>query len=425
MFVDEAVVRLHAGRGGNGCVSFHREKYVPKGGPDGGDGGHGGSIYLQGDSNLTTLYDLSVHPTFRADDGVNGGGNKKNGRAGKDLTIRVPLGTQIFIETEKGASESPVADIVSKAERILISRGGRGGGGNARFASAKNRLPRFALRGAPGQYLKVRLSLKLLSDLAIVGLPNCGKSTLLAAITAARPKIADYPFTTLTPNLGVVKGSDGSSVVLADIPGLIEGAHAGRGLGNRFLKHIDRAPAILILLDAQRDAAEDFELLRDEITRFNPKIWDRPRIVSVNKLDLVKRPPMKQWEKKTQERLVGISAKTGAGIEGLLKRIDGIREKTARPADEAESITTLVLDEDSARIERTAEGFRIISREWEELASMIPSENQEARQWFELKLRMDGVIRRIGLAGAAPGEMVRVGPIEFPYEGSQGGSDGG
>lgn len=417
MFIDEAVVRLQAGRGGNGCVSFHREKFVPHGGPDGGDGGNGGSIFLEADSNLTTLYDFTLHPTYRAEDGKNGGGNKRNGRAGKDLTVRVPVGTQVFMEDQEGHSVL-AADILAHGQRVPAARGGRGGGGNARFASAKTRLPRFALRGASGESNKIRLSLKLLTDLAIVGLPNCGKSTLLAALTAARPKIADYPFTTLTPNLGVVRGKDGSSIILADIPGLVEGAHDGRGLGNRFLKHIDRSRMILILLDAGRSVEEDFNLLRSELTQFNPEIWDRPRIVAVNKTDLVKRPPLKTWAKQVKESLAGISAKTGEGIEKLLKNIEKIWGLTkGSPATEKDT-ATMFLEQAGVRLEPFENGVAIVSRTWQELATMIPKDNREAIQWFTGKLRSDGIFRQIQKAGYPPGSTVRVGPLEINTEGA-------
>ena len=429
MFVDEAFVRLRAGGGGNGCVSFHREKYVPRGGPDGGDGGRGGNIYLQGDRRLTTLYDLTVHPVFRAEDGTNGGSNKKNGRGGKDLTIRIPVGTLVFAEDDKrGKSpraaerrgnlpgENPVllADVLSEAEPLLVARGGRGGGGNTRFSSSKHRLPKFALRGSPGQSLKLCLSLKILSDIAIVGLPNSGKSTLLSALTRAHPKIADYPFTTLTPNLGVLR-AEVASIVLADIPGLVKDAHAGKGLGNRFLKHIDRARAILVLLDAAEDVVENFRLLRDEIIRFNPDIWDRPRIVAVNKVDLKKRAPLKTWSGQIKESAVGISAKTGLGIEKLMKSIETLWSRRDMGRDRADPPRTLVLDEAGPQVIRSGDGFIVVSREWEELASMLPKENSEAIQWFVAKLRSDKVFRKLASAGCRAGDQVFVGPVELVF----------
>ncbi|OGH63181.1 MAG: hypothetical protein A3G34_15105 [Candidatus Lindowbacteria bacterium RIFCSPLOWO2_12_FULL_62_27] len=417
MFVDECVVRLRAGRGGNGCVSFHREKYVPRGGPDGGDGGNGGSIFLEADRNLATLQDLSVHPTFHADDGKNGGSNRKNGRAAKDLTIRVPVGTEIFLEPQGSGANGPnlIADLVSHGERLPVARGGRGGGGNARFASAKNRLPRFALHGAPGRALRIRLSLKLLSDLAIVGLPNCGKSTLLAALTAARPKIADYPFTTLTPNLGALRSEDGTSIVLADIPGLIEGAHKGRGLGNRFLKHIERARALVVLLDASSDPDADFRLIRDEILRFNPGIWRRPMIVAVNKIDLVRRPPLKKWKERLATDVYAISALKNIRIDALLKGIESLILQADAPKDRP---VTVVLGDPAPRIVQDGDAFAILSAEWEELASMLPAGQSDAMLWFQSKLRSSGVLRRLVEAGCTAGGRVIVGPVEFVYEGA-------
>ncbi|MBI4179983.1 GTPase ObgE [bacterium] len=409
MFIDEGEVRVRAGRGGDGCVSFHREKFVPRGGPDGGDGGRGGSIYLEGDRRLASLSDLMAQPSVAAKHGANGGSNRKNGRHASDVTLRVPVGTVV---TDRGGAR--VWEILLDKETLCAARGGRGGGGNARFASSKFRLPRFALRGAPGEFRKLHLSLKLLSDIAIVGLPNCGKSTLLSAMTAARPKIADYPFTTLTPNLGVLLGAD-TRIVLADIPGLIAGAHDGRGLGNRFLKHIERAPAILVLLDASSNVADDFRLLRDEIRLYNPDIWDRPRIVAVNKADLVKHPPVKTWSKSLGGTPLVVSAKTGEGIEKLLKNIETLIGRTPRDAP----LTPQVLDLQAGAFEivKDGAGFRLLSSEWEELSTMVPRDHQEAFQWFQWKLKTDGVLRQMKRAGANPGDVLKVGPLEVPYEG--------
>lgn len=417
LFIDEAVLRLRAGRGGNGCVSFHRAKFVPRGGPDGGDGGDGGSLVVQGDRNVTSLSDLSLHPTFTAPSGENGGSNKKNGKAGKDLTVRVPVGTEIYDITHTDPRGRLLVDIVDNGQTALVAKGGRGGGGNTRFASGKHRLPHFALHGAPGVFRTVRLSLKLLSDLAIVGLPNAGKSTLLSAITAARPKIADYPFTTLTPNLGVLQ-SEAASIVLADIPGLVKDAHAGRGLGNVFLKHIERSRALLILLDAAGESiAADYHLLRDEITRFNPQIWDRPRLVVANKLDLLRRPAVKTWSRAIGEGVIGVSAKDGRGIAHLVKKIDLLW--AALPAAPPERPETIVLDEAGVSLVPEPDGaMRVVSREWEELASMIPAGNSEALQWFVEKMRAKGVFRVLEKERCPAGSCVRVGSVEIEYSGA-------
>ncbi len=437
-FVDEVVLRLRAGRGGGGCVSFHREKFVPKGGPDGGDGGTGGSIFLIGDRNLSTLSDLSLHPTFVAPHGENGGPKQCAGKAGKDMQIRVPLGTEIFdvpesasLEKSRGEPASAgrfVVDIVAHGQTVCAARGGRGGGGNVRFSSARHRLPRFALRGAPGENVNIRLSLKLLSDLAIVGLPNSGKSTLLSALTAARPKIAAYPFTTLTPNLGVIRGET-AAIILADIPGLVKDAHAGRGLGNRFLKHIERSRALLIVLDADPSRAgstrgraaaigrillADYQLLRDEICHFNKAIWERARLVAVNKLDLYPKAPVKIWSKTIGENLIAVSAKKGTGVPPLSKKIDNLW--SALPAAERTQPETMLLESGAAFVSAESDGgFRIVSREWEELAAMLPADNTEARQWFVEKLRSDGVFRMLAMEKCAPGTPVRVGLLQIEY----------
>ncbi len=285
-FVDQATITVRSGKGGAGCVSFRREKFVPKGGPDGGDGGDGGSVILEATDRLQTLYDFTHRRTFRAKNGRPGEGGQRHGANGEDLVISVPAGTLVYDET----SGELLGDLVEPGQRLIVLRGGRGGKGNKHFATSTNRAPRRAQPGQPGQELRLRLELKLLADVALVGLPNAGKSTLISLISAARPKVADYPFTTLIPNLGVVVVEDFEPFVVADIPGLIEGASRGVGLGHQFLRHIERTRLLVFLLDvdsaAETGPAEALAILRRELKEFSPELASRDGLIALNKMDL-------------------------------------------------------------------------------------------------------------------------------------------
>ena len=285
MFIDEATIWVKAGDGGNGCVAFRREKYVPPGGPSGGDGGDGGDIVLESTGHLNTLLPFRYNREFRAQRGRHGEGSNCHGARGEELVIRVPVGT-VVADPDSG---DKLFDFTAPSERFLAARGGRGGRGNARFATSTNRAPRRADPGQPGEERRLRLELKLLADVGLVGFPNAGKSTLISRLSAAHPKIADYPFTTLEPCLGVVSVGEEESFVLADIPGLIEGAHAGAGLGTRFLRHIERTRLLLHLVDVSetgRDPVEDFRVVRLELEKFSPALLEKPIVVAANKLDL-------------------------------------------------------------------------------------------------------------------------------------------
>lgn len=286
-FVDEAVILVDAGNGGAGCLSFRREKFIPKGGPDGGDGGHGGSIILVADENLNTLIDYRFQPRYRAENGRPGGGRNKTGAAGADLVLKVPVGTAVYDDD----TNTLLGEVVADGDLMRIAEGGRGGLGNTRFKSSTNRAPRRTTPGTPGQSLKLRLELRLLADVGLVGLPNAGKSTLIGQLSAARPKVADYPFTTLTPQLGVVSLAAHRSFVIADIPGLIEGAAEGAGLGTRFLKHLTRTRILLHLVDvAPLDGKDPVELvatIEDELEKFSPALAARERWLVLNKIDLL------------------------------------------------------------------------------------------------------------------------------------------
>jgi GTP-binding protein len=326
LFVDYAEISVKGGDGGKGCVSFRREKYVPKGGPDGGDGGPGGDVFIQVDFHMTTLMDLRYQRRYKAENGKPGQGSLKHGKKGKDVTIRVPPGT-IVKELETGET---IADLTRKGQAVVAAHGGKGGRGNASFKSATLQSPRKSEPGTQGEQKKLSLELKLLADVGIVGQPNAGKSTLLSRLSSARPKIANYPFTTLTPNLGMVKLEDHRSFVLADIPGLIEGAHQGKGLGIEFLKHIQRTKLLLYLLDATSgDIRGDYQALIKEIGLFDRLLSRRPRVVALNKIDLAPQ---------TEGPGIGdagapvclISALTGEGIEDLLKIIRSKLEESER-----------------------------------------------------------------------------------------------
>jgi GTP-binding protein len=293
VFVDEVDIHVASGAGGRGCLSFRREKYVPRGGPDGGDGGAGGSVYLAATAHRNTLVDFRFHPEFEAGRGRHGEGSNRSGQKADDLVIEVPVGTLVF---ERHAESEPVllADLAEAGQRVLVARGGRGGLGNAHFATSTNRAPRKVQPGEPGELRALRLQLKLLADVGLVGFPNAGKSTLISRVSAARPKIASYPFTTLTPHLGVVTLSDTRSFVIADVPGLIKGAHEGHGLGHQFLRHLERTKVLIHLVDVSgasgRDPVEDFDVVRRELALFDAGLAGKPQIVAANKLDALDDP---------------------------------------------------------------------------------------------------------------------------------------
>ena len=344
MFVDEVDIHVSAGSGGNGCLSFRREKFVPRGGPDGGDGGAGGSVYIVASSTKNTLVDFRFHPEFEAKRGQHGQGSNRTGSSADDLEISVPVGTLVF-EKQADGELTLVADLTHEGERVQVAQGGRGGRGNARFVSSTNRAPRRTEPGGEGEEKSLRLQLKLIADVGLVGFPNAGKSTLISRISAARPKIADYPFTTLTPNLGVVSMSGDRSFVVADVPGLIEGAHRGVGLGHQFLRHIERTKVLVHLIDVSsasgRDPVEDLTTINEELRLFDAKVAAKPQIVVANKIDaLDERARLAALEQRVaSERLpfMRISGVTGEGVDALLealwREIVAVRAVEARPVE--------------------------------------------------------------------------------------------
>jgi len=326
MFVDEVDIHVLAGSGGGGCLSFRREKFVPRGGPDGGDGGSGGSVYIVATPTKNTLVDFRFHPEFKARRGQHGQGSNRTGQTADDLEIGVPVGTLVFEKDPEGELHL-LADLAEEGQRVLVAKGGRGGRGNARFVSSTNRAPRRTEPGEDGEEKLLRLQLKLIADVGLIGFPNAGKSTLISRISAARPKIADYPFTTLVPNLGVVTLSDDRSFVVADVPGLIKGAHEGHGLGHQFLRHIERTKVLVHLVDVSgasgRDPEEDFETILDELQRFSPAVAAKPQIVAANKMDAVDEPDrVKALERHVKKRklpFLKISGASGQGVDVLLE----------------------------------------------------------------------------------------------------------
>jgi GTP-binding protein len=327
MFVDEVDIHVTAGDGGRGCLSFRREKFVPRGGPDGGDGGTGGSVFIVATLTKNTLIDFRFHPEFEAKGGHHGQGANKTGQTAHDLEIPVPIGTLVFQKDPASGEVTPMADLTEEGQRVLVAKGGRGGRGNARFVSSTNRAPRRTEPGVTGEERFLRLQLKLIADVGIVGFPNAGKSTLISRISAARPKIADYPFTTLSPNLGVVRLGDDRSFVAADVPGLIEGAHTGHGLGHQFLRHIERTKVLVHLVDVSgasgRDPVQDFDTILEELRLFDAKVAAKPQLVAATKMDAVDDPSrveaLEHHVRALDLPFFRISAVAGSGLDDLLE----------------------------------------------------------------------------------------------------------
>ena len=366
MFVDEAKILVKAGDGGNGCVAFRREKYVPRGGPSGGDGGHGGSIYLEANPNDNTLLRYRYNREFKADRGRHGEGSNCTGHSGGDMILQVPVGTLAY----EGQTGETLADLSTPGQRVLVAQGGRGGRGNQNFAKPWHQAPREHEDGSPGEERHLRLELKLLADVGLVGFPNAGKSTLISVISAARPKIANYPFTTLEPNLGVVNADGGTgghgtelgrTFVVADLPGLIEGAHLGAGLGIRFLRHVERTRLIVHLIDTSDSNVDDpvhsFQVINGELESFSPSLVEKPMIVVATKLDATTdRTRLEELEAFCKQRHLefhAISAVAGDGVKDLVRSIADALDKIPRPAHE----TTLDLPATSGEIDENAPGL--------------------------------------------------------------------
>ncbi len=422
MFVDKVTITVAAGKGGNGAVAFHREKYVAAGGPDGGDGGRGGSIVLLGDENMSTLMDFRYKRKYTAPNGGDGQGALKSGRDGADLVIRVPLGTVV-----RDKATGAVIHDMSDRQPFVLAKGGRGGWGNKHFATPTRQAPRFAKPGTEGQKREVVLELKLLADVGLVGFPNVGKSTLLAAVSRAHPKIADYHFTTLYPNLGVVWAAEGESFVMADIPGIIEGAAEGAGLGHDFLRHIERCRLLIHMVDASgsegRDPVEDYKAINEELRQYSLPLADRPQLVAANKTDLAPDGEalarFREYISSLGLPLYEISAATGEGLRALtLAAAAELRKLPPIPVFEEEYVEPedLPASPEDLTVRRQDADLWSVEGPWlERLLARVNLSDSEGRAYFDRRLREAGVFDRLEDLGVREGDTVALYNWEFEY----------
>ena len=417
MFLDEALVEFTSGDGGSGAVAFHREKHVPRGGPNGADGGAGGDIIVEASRGCRTLYDFKLRAKFRADDGAHALGNKR-GRSAKDITLKVPVGTVI---TDTVLNEVLV-DLNVHGMKYVLCSGGRGGFGNMHYVSSVRQVPNFAQKGAPGETIHAKLELKLLADVGLIGLPNAGKSTLLGRISAAKPKIADYPFTTIVPNLGVVSVAD-ETYVVADMPGLIEGASEGVGLGHQFLRHIERTRAMVHVVDAypidETDAIENFHRIEEELKSYSEEIYSRPRLIALNKIDIV---PSNEFDAIRQRfeglglPLYPISGATGQGIDALLYELARI----IREADPVEVVPVMLpakerAMDDSWDVLPVEDGWDVVGRRVVRMVRMTNLENKDGVRYLHQRLQRMGVIDKLIDLGAQEGDTVYIDTFVFSF----------
>ncbi|MDP8904629.1 MAG: GTPase ObgE [Chloroflexota bacterium] len=426
MFLDEVTITVRAGDGGDGAATFRREAHVPRGGPDGGDGGRGGSVYLRVDAGETMLVEYRFKHHFRAEAGGNGGPSRRHGRAGRDLELPVPPGTVV---TDL-ATNDLIADLVVSGQRVLVARGGRGGLGNVHFATATHRTPRHAQKGEPGQERRLRLELRLIADVGLIGLPNAGKSTLLAALTAATPQIAPYPFTTLEPNLGVLDfaahhPTDERRVTIADLPGLIEGASAGAGLGHAFLRHAARTRLLVHVVDvAAPNPERDYEVIGEELTAHDRALLDKLTLVVANKIDLPKAQanlePFRRRRRAEGREVVPISTMAGEGIDVLIARLARLLPDAATLAQPGAPAGVVVHRLESAgdafAVEREDGAFRVRGRRIERLAAQTDFDNEESAERFQRHLARLGVERELVRAGVIAGDTVRIGGVELEWQ---------
>ncbi|SHH49710.1 GTP-binding protein [Caloranaerobacter azorensis DSM 13643] len=424
MFVDVAKIFVKGGNGGHGAVAFRREKYEPSGGPAGGDGGDGGNVILEVDEGIRTLMDFRYKRHYKAENGENGKSKKQYGKKGKDLILKVPPGT-IVKDTETGIV---IADLTKKGERFIVAKGGRGGRGNAKFATSTRQAPRFAEAGEKGEERWITLELKLLADVGLVGFPNVGKSTLLSTLTDAKPKIANYHFTTLTPNLGVVRISYDSSFVIADIPGLIEGAHIGVGLGHEFLRHVERTRLLVHLIDASglegRDPIDDFYKINEELKKYSPKLADKPQIVVANKMDLPQArenfPRIKQEMDRLGLELIPISAATSEGLNELKYAIWNKLKEIGEPepiVEVVENINLYEFNKDKNKVIVKKEGDKYIV-EGDPIEKLINSTNfddLDSLRHFQKVMRKRGIVDELKELGIKDGEIVNICGYEFEF----------
>jgi len=418
-FIDEVQIEVSGGRGGDGIIAWRREKYVPEGGPAGGDGGRGGDVFLEATSDLSTLIEFRFKKQFAADSGKAGGTSNKSGRSMDDLIIGVPVGTLVY-RIEESGKEFVLADLSQAGERIRVARGGRGGLGNQHYATSTRQAPRFAEKGEPPESATLRLELKLLADCGVVGLPNAGKSTLLSIASAARPKIADYPFTTLEPQLGVVRLGPEESFVMVDVPGLIEGAHQGTGLGDRFLRHIERTRVLVHLMDGTRPTTEilaDKATIEEELRLWNARLLERPTLCVISKLDLPDARAAFEELRSEIPGLLGISAATGEGVRDLLFAAYRTIGETPLPEVVAPDAPRFVLTPQEAFVIAVdPDGTYVVSGDRiERLAAMTDFDTDEGLAHFETVLGKMGVDKALQERGAREGDTVRIAEFEFDY----------
>ena len=418
-FVDRVKITAKAGNGGNGCVSFHREKYVQNGGPDGGDGGNGGNIVLYADPNMHTLLDFRFHGKYLAENGVDGSANRCHGKTGEDLVIKVPVGT-VFLRDEDGAV---VADMNEPGQTKVLLRGGRGGHGNQHFATPTRQAPNFAKPGIKTEAHVFRLELKTIADVGLVGFPNVGKSTILATLTAAKPKIANYHFTTLTPNLGIVKRYE-TDFVLADIPGLVEGASEGVGLGHDFLRHVERTRMLLHVVDAAgsegRDPLDDFRIINEELEKYGEPV-DRPQLVVLNKCDLIYDSDEIQELKKKFEAMgykaFAVSAAMRKGFDELLDEVVRMLPELPPPLvfAEEEVEDDRILPDDGFTIRRENDTFFVEGAAMQRFIDSVNFDDEESLNWFHRTLRDRGIIDALRAKGAGEGSTIAIADMEFDF----------
>jgi len=422
MFVDEVLIKVEAGRGGDGCLAFRREKYIPMGGPFGGNGGRGSNIKFVVDEGLHTLIDLRYMKVIKGKKGENGSGKNQNGSNAEDIIIKVPQGT-IITDTDTGLI---LADLKDKNDEVVVAYGGRGGRGNTAFKTQSNPAPNFAENGEPGEVRFLKIELKLLADVGLVGMPSVGKSTIISMISRAKPKIAAYHFTTLTPNLGVVKAKDGRSFVVADLPGLIEGASLGEGLGDRFLKHIERTRVIAHVIDMSgfegRNPYDDYVTIREELKQFNESLLKRPEIIIANKMDMDSSiDNLEEFKKKVPNaEIFPITAITNEGLDEVITKLaDLIDEIPLEPLYEEEKFESFVLykfkKEEPFTIEKDGNVWVVKGKEVEKLLQMTRFGTEEATVRFANKLRKMGIDQKLVEMGIEEGDLVRILDYEFEY----------
>ena len=421
MFVDEAIVELYAGDGGNGCKAFRREKYVAMGGPFGGNGGRGSNIVFKVDTGLNTLVDFKYKKIIKGSRGENGLGKGMHGKNAEDIVINVPLGTVITDLT----TNLILADLTKENEEVIVAEGGRGGRGNIAFATRTNPAPNYAENGEPGEYRKIKLELKLMADVGLVGMPSVGKSTIISKLSASKPKIADYPFTTLKPNLGVVKTNDNRSFVLADLPGLIEGASLGHGLGDQFLRHVERTRVIAHVIDMSgysgRDPYEDYQIINNELKAFNENILKKPQIIIANKMDMPSsKENLNKFKEKVNLPVYEISAITGEGLNKVVLKLadmlDEIPKENLYTNEKFESHVIYKFKEEKPfTITKDNNTWVIKGKQIEKLVTMSRFDTDEAVLRFANKLRKLGVDDELREKGAKDGDTVRILDFEFEF----------